>query len=62
MKYSLLPHTEKQIAESKKLTKDDLAYELQRIGALSLPFIALVTFKRKFLVEVFNSKFNTNIK
>ncbi|MFA5935025.1 MAG: hypothetical protein WC827_04020 [Candidatus Paceibacterota bacterium] len=59
---TLLSHTQNKINTGKRLTKDDLAYELNRIGFCGLPFIVLVTFTRVSLVEAFNAKFNTNIK
>ncbi len=52
-----------KILSGKRLTKDDMAYQLSAVGGWNTPpFIALLDYKRNELVVMFNSKFNTDIR
>lgn len=59
----LFPNTRSKVVLGKRLTKDDMAYQLSSVGGWNTPpFCALLDYKRNELVVMFNSKFNTNIQ
>lgn len=58
----LFSNTRNKILSGKRLTKDDMAYQLSAIGGWNTPpFCALLDYKRSELVVMFNSKFQTDI-
>lgn len=59
----LFPSTRGKVLQGKRLTKDDMAYELSNVGGWSTPpFIVLLDYKRSELVVMFNKKFQTQIQ
>ena len=58
----IFPRTLKKIENNKRLTKDDMAYEIGKIDEYNIVSISYEYFKRDEIVETFNKMFGTEIK
>ncbi len=59
----LLPNTRDKVLSGKRLTKDDMAYQISAVGGWETPaFLVLLDYKRDELVVMFNKKFQTAIQ
>ena len=58
----IFPRTLKKIENNKRLTKDDMAYEIGKIDAFNIVSISYGYFKRDEIVATFNQMFGTEIK
>jgi hypothetical protein len=58
----LFPCTLQKIQEGKRLTKNDMAYQIGHIEPLNIVAISWDYFKREEIVSTFNQMFGTEIK
>ena len=58
----IFSRTLKKIENNKRLTKDDMAYEIGKIETYSIVSISYENFKRDEIVATFNKMFGTDIK
>jgi len=58
----IFPRTLKKIENNKRLTKDDMAYEIGKIDVNNFVSIYWNFYKRDEIVETFNKMFGTEIK